>query len=68
QIPPGVEGLASVRTVDLTAALDLLADVELVALADVDNPLVGKRGAIRVFGPQKGLADHPTPRGTCATL
>lgn len=68
QVPPGVEGLASVRTVDLTAALDLLADVELVALADVDNPLVGKRGAIRVFGPQKGLADHPTPRGACATL
>lgn len=68
QVPPGVEGLASVRTVDLTAALDLLADVELIALADVDNPLVGKRGAIRVFGPQKGLADHPTPRGACAML
>lgn len=29
-------------------------DFELMVLCDVDNPLVGPRGAARVFGPQKG--------------
>src|SRR5262249_13348426 len=27
---------------------------EVVGLCDVDNPLLGERGAARVFGPQKG--------------
>lgn len=29
---------------------------ELVALADVENPLLGPRGAARIFGPQKGAS------------
>src|SRR5690625_449934 len=32
-----------------------LESVDLVAAADVDNPLLGLRGASNVFGPQKGL-------------
>lgn len=32
-------------------------EVEVVALSDVDNPLLGSRGATRVFGPQKGVAN-----------
>ncbi len=31
-----------------------LARAEVVALCDVDNPLLGEAGAARVFGPQKG--------------
>lgn len=31
-----------------------LAGVQVIALADVTNPLVGPRGAAAVFGPQKG--------------
>ena len=31
--------------------------VELVVASDVDNPLLGLRGAANVFGPQKGLAE-----------
>jgi glycerate kinase len=31
--------------------------VELVAAADVDNPLLGQHGAAAVFGPQKGADD-----------
>ena len=34
-----------------------LSGVEIIALCDVDNPLTGKNGATRVFGPQKGLKD-----------
>ncbi len=34
-----------------------LGDVRLVAASDVENPLLGKLGAARVFGPQKGADD-----------
>lgn len=34
-----------------------LGDVTLVAASDVENPLLGKDGAARVFGPQKGADD-----------
>lgn len=40
-------------------ALARLARVRLVAATDVDNPLLGPRGAAAVFGPQKG-ADPET--------
>jgi glycerate kinase len=34
-----------------------LGDVTLIAASDVENPLLGKEGAPRVFGPQKGADD-----------
>lgn len=51
----GVAHLADVTLVDLAPARAPLAGVELVVACDVDSPLVGPRGAARVFGPQKGL-------------
>lgn len=51
----GGAALDGVTSVDLTAARELLADVELVAATDVDNPLTGLFGAARTFGAQKGL-------------
>jgi len=41
------------------ARLDGTADigVQLIAAADVDNPLLGQHGAAAVFGPQKGADD-----------
>lgn len=56
-VAPGLFGLSDVVRIDLAPALRTLAGVELVVLADVRNPLVGPRGAVRVFGPQKGLAE-----------
>ena len=53
----GLQGLRELATIDLEPALRALEDVELVALTDVSNPLVGRRGAVRVFGPQKGLLE-----------
>ncbi len=55
-VAPGLFGLRDVARIDLAPALRTLAGAELVILADVRNPLVGARGAVRVFGPQKGLA------------
>lgn len=55
---PGLAGLASTASIDLAPALERLGKTELIALTDVTNPLVGRKGALAVFGPQKGLA-HP---------
>jgi glycerate 2-kinase len=52
----GVTGLSHLAEVDLEPARDRLAGFEIVAATDVDNPLLGLRGATNVFGPQKGVA------------
>jgi glycerate kinase len=52
----GVTGLTELQSVDLSPAKDRLGGVDLVAATDVDNPLLGLRGATNVFGPQKGVA------------
>jgi glycerate kinase len=57
-----VVGLGGSATVDggrgmleaLGSDVDALRQRELVALCDVDNPLLGLNGAAAVFGPQKG--------------
>jgi glycerate kinase len=53
----GATGLADVESVDLGAAREAVAGVELVAASDVDNPLLGLIGATNVYGPQKGVTD-----------
>ena len=58
----GPLGLESLTSVDLSAAADRLAGVEVLAASDVDNPLLGLRGATNVFGPQKGVATADLPR------
>lgn len=57
----GVAGLAGVTEVDLEPARRRVGSVELVAASDVDNPLLGLRGAINVFGPQKGVPEERKP-------
>ncbi|OKY90882.1 MAG: hypothetical protein BHV61_07380 [Collinsella sp. 60_9] len=51
----GLAGLEQVASVDLAPALQALDDARIVVLSDVENPLVGRRGALAVFGGQKGL-------------
>lgn len=55
-IAPGLAGLERVAGVDLTPALRVLGGAHIVVLSDVENPLVGRRGALAVFGGQKGLS------------
>lgn len=55
EVAPGLEGLAQVAAIDLTPALRRLAGARVIVLSDVTNPLVGRRGAVAVFGGQKGL-------------
>lgn len=54
-IAPGLAGLERVAGVDLTPATRVLGGARIVVLSDVENPLVGRRGALAVFGGQKGL-------------
>ena len=54
-IAPGLTGLEQVASVDLAPALQALDGARIVVLSDVENPLVGRRGALAVFGGQKGL-------------
>jgi len=42
----------------LQRARDRLASVEVIAATDVEHPLLGPKGAARVFGPQKGADEH----------
>ena len=54
-IAPGLAGLERVVSIDLAPALRALSGARVVVLSDVENPLVGRRGALAVFGGQKGL-------------
>ncbi len=49
--------LKQLTNIDLAVALTKVAGIELIAASDVDNPLLGLRGATAVFGPQKGADD-----------
>ena len=57
----GPRALAGVGSVDLRAARQALAGVELVLASDVDNPLMGLFGAAKTYGPQKGIGEDRLP-------
>ncbi|MRK02209.1 glycerate kinase [Aeromicrobium sp. S22] len=54
----GPDALAGVTRVDVTAARERLAGVDLVIASDVDLALLGMFGATKTFGPQKGLTEE----------
>ncbi len=60
EIPRGAAGLAGVAMIDLTGLPPTLRTVRMELAADVDNPLLGRAGAVAVFGRQKGI-DDPAP-------
>ena len=51
---PTLETILEADQLEKPAALPLF---ELIVACDVDNPLLGLRGATRVYGPQKGVTD-----------
>lgn len=52
----GGAALRDLVTIDLTDLHKRMAGVHVVVASDVDNPLLGERGAAAVFGPQKGAS------------
>ena len=53
-LPPGGGSLRHLDSVDLTGLDPRLRAVRIVLATDVDNPLLGPRGAAALYGPQKG--------------
>lgn len=54
----GPRALSTLSAVDLQPVHERFADVALIAATDVDNPLLGLRGATNVYGPQKGISEE----------
>lgn len=55
-LPPGGLALSTLAQVESKNLDERLDRVDLVVACDVDNPLIGDRGASAVFGPQKGAS------------
>lgn len=55
-LPPGGAALTQLASLELGGLDPRLAKLHLEAAVDVDNPLLGERGASAVFGPQKGAS------------
>lgn len=53
----GPQALVGLSAVDLQPVRERFTGIELVVATDVDNPLLGLRGATNVYGPQKGIRD-----------
>lgn len=53
-VEPVGGALATIQHIDLSGLDPRLAEVRIEAICDVDNPLLGERGAAQVYAPQKG--------------
>jgi glycerate kinase len=56
ELAPGGAPLADLDRLDLDGFDQRVAGTEFVVASDVDNPLLGPRGAAAVYGPQKGAS------------
>ncbi len=52
-VPTG-ETLHKIASIDKSQLCPELAEIEIITMCDIDNPLCGPSGAAAVFGPQKG--------------
>jgi glycerate 2-kinase len=62
ELPPGGAALERLHRIVRPPDPGIDPAVGFVALCDVKNPLLGPRGAARVFGPQKGATPASLPR------
>lgn len=62
EVPDGGIALIDIASVDTSALARRLAGVTVTIACDVDNPLLGPRGAAQVYGPQKGASPSDVVR------
>ena len=55
-LPRGAEALLGLARVDASALRRRLGGARVIAICDVRNPLLGRDGSARVYGPQKGAS------------
>ncbi|MBK0421800.1 glycerate kinase [Leucobacter sp. CSA2] len=60
-VGPGARGLAGLASVDLSGVHPAASAARWRIACDVENPLVGPRGAAEVFAPQKGATPEEIP-------
>ncbi|MEU0937904.1 glycerate kinase [Embleya sp. NPDC005971] len=58
ELPPGGAALLRLDRIERGDLAARLAGVEVVIASDVDNPLLGPKGAAAVYGPQKGATSE----------
>ena len=61
-VADGGAALAATRHLELGGLDPRLGDTRVILACDVDNPLLGPRGAAAVFGPQKGATPDDVTR------
>lgn len=54
EIEPNAKGLLDLAAMDISGVDSRLANTRIEIACDVNNPLLGPRGASRIYGPQKG--------------
>jgi glycerate kinase len=52
------DNMLSIKRIDLNSVRERWSKIDLIIGADVDNPVLGERGASVVFAPQKGATDQ----------
>jgi glycerate 2-kinase len=52
------QSLIDLNTIDISCVDKRIFDTEFIILCDVDNFLLGEKGAASVFGPQKGASEQ----------
>jgi len=58
ELEAGVSNLMQLDVIDMSLLDTRLAEATFTIACDVDNPLIGERGATAIFGPQKGVQKH----------
>ncbi len=58
ELPFGGAALINLNTIDLSNFDSRLKEVTFEVACDVTNPLIGEKGASRIFGPQKGATEE----------
>ncbi|GHE22148.1 glycerate kinase [Halomonas urumqiensis] len=61
-LAPGGAALAELGELDISGLDPRLTTLAVETAVDVDNPLLGERGATAVFGPQKGASSEDVQR------
>ena len=57
-LPFGGKALENIEKIDLSNLDKRLKDIKFEVACDVTNPLIGEKGASRIFGPQKGATEE----------
>lgn len=61
QVSADLNGMMQADSINLNNMDQRLKDVRITGLCDVQNPLCGHRGAVYVYGPQKGIESDRLP-------